>query len=53
MGFVMMIARNGEYIYFWKTRGLPDKRVNSITAFDYGITPELSYFGNKMRIIHS
>ena len=27
------------------------ERINSITEFNYSVTPELSYFGNKMRVI--
>ena len=23
---------NGEYIYFWKSKGFSDERINSITA---------------------
>ena len=30
----------GEYIYFWKSKGLSDERINSITTADYSITPE-------------
>ena len=33
---------NGEYIYFWKSKGLSDEKINSITASSYSITPELS-----------
>ena len=32
----------GNYIYFWKFKGLSDDRINSITASNYSITPELS-----------
>ena len=34
---------NGEYIYFWKSKGLSDERINSITESKYSIIPELSY----------
>ena len=41
---------NGIYIYiFWKSKGLTDERINSITASNYSITPELSYYGSKIR----
>ena len=33
------------YIYFWKSKDLPDKSINSITASNYSITPESSYYG--------
>ena len=34
---------NGNYIYFQKFKCLSDERVNSITASNYSITPELNY----------
>ena len=34
---------NGSYIYYWKSKGLSDKRINSIKTYDYRITPYLSY----------
>ena len=40
---------NGEYIYFWKSKGLSDERIDSITASNSSITPELSYYGSKIR----
>ena len=40
----------GNYIYFWKSKGLSDGRINSITAYNYSITPELSYYGSKIRV---
>ena len=36
---------SGNYIYFGKSKGLSDERINSITTFNYSITPELSYYG--------
>ena len=41
---------NGKYIYFWKSKGLTDERINSITSSNYCISPELSYFGDKIRV---
>ena len=41
---------NGEYIYYWKSRGFYDERINSIIASDHVITPELSYYGDKTRV---
>ena len=40
---------NGKYIYFWKSKGFSDEKINSITASNYSITPELSYYGSKIR----
>ena len=35
---------SGNYIYFWKSKGLPDKKINSIATSDYSTTPELSHY---------
>ena len=41
---------NGNYVYFWRSKRLSDKMINSITTFNYTVTPELSYYGNKIRV---
>ena len=41
---------NGEYIYIWKSTGLSNERINSITACNHSIPPELSYYGSKTRL---
>ena len=41
---------SGNYIYFWKSKGLADERLNSITASNDSITPELSFYGTKTRV---
>ena len=41
---------NGNYIYYWKSKGLPDERINSITASSYKVTPQLSHYGTKTRV---
>ena len=42
---------NGSYIYYWKSKGLSDERINSIKTSDYGITPYLSYYNtNKVGV---
>ena len=41
---------NGNYIYFWKSKGLSDGRLNCNNASNYKITPELSYYGTKTRV---
>ena len=33
-----------------KSIGLSDERLNSYTAFNYKVTPELSYYGTKIRV---
>ena len=37
----------GNYIYFWKSKGLPDENITPLVTSDYGITLKLSYFGTK------
>ena len=42
---------NGKYIYYWKSKGLPNERIDSIKTSDYGINPYLSYYNsNKIRV---
>ena len=41
---------SGSYIYFWKSKGLSDEKLDSITASNYKITPELSFYGTKTRV---
>ena len=41
---------DGEYIYFLKSKGLSDERINSITVSNYSITPSLDYRGAKIRV---
>ena len=41
---------DGEHIYFWRSKGLSDENINSITASNYSITPELSYLNAKLRV---
>ena len=31
---------SGNYVYFWKSKGLSNERINFITTFNYSITPE-------------
>ena len=38
---------SGNYIYFWKSKGLPDENITPLVTPDYGITLKLSYFGTK------
>ena len=39
-----------NYIYFWKFISLSDERLNCNTAFNYKSSPELSYYGTKIRV---
>ena len=43
-------AGSSNYIDFWKSKGLSDKRLDSITASNYKITPELSFYGTNTRV---
>ena len=41
----------GNYIYYWKSKGLSDERTNSIQTPDYGFSPYLNYYSpNKIRV---
>ena len=41
---------SGNYIYFWKSKGLSDEKIDSITESNYINTPELSHYGAKVRV---
>ena len=41
---------NGNYIYYWQSKGLSDERINSIKTPNYSITPSLDYYGTKTRV---
>ena len=41
---------SGNYIYFWKSKGRSDEWINSLTASNYSIIPESSYYASKIRI---
>ena len=41
---------SGNYIYFWKSQGLSDERLDSITASNHEITPELNFYGTKTKV---
>ena len=41
---------NGNYIYYWKSKGLSDERIDSIKTPNHSITPNLDYYGTKTRV---
>ena len=43
-------VESGNYIYIWKSKGLSDEKLNSNTASNYSITPELRFYGTKTRV---
>ena len=48
---VIASVGNSNYIYYWKSKGLSDERINSIKTSDYGLTLYLSYYDiNQIRI---
>ena len=40
----------GNYIYYWKSKGLSDEDIAAPTTSDYSFNPQLSYFGTKTRL---
>ena len=40
----------GNYIYFWKSKGLSDETITASTTSDYSLNPKLSYLGTKTRL---
>ena len=41
---------NDSYIYYWKSKGLSEEKINSITSSNHSITPKINYFGTKTRV---
>ena len=41
---------NGNYIYYWQSKGLSDEKINSIKTLIHSITPNLDYYGTKTRV---
>ena len=41
---------NGSYIYYWKSKGLPQEIINSTKTPNHSITPNLDYYGTKTRV---
>ena len=41
---------SGNYIHFSKSKGLSNERLDSITASNHKITPELSFYGTKITV---
>ena len=37
----------GNYVYFWKSKGLPDEHLTAPTTSDYSLHLQLSYPGTK------
>ena len=40
----------GNYVYYWKSKGLSDERINSIKTSNHIITANLSYSGTRTRV---
>ena len=40
----------GNYIYFWKSKGLFDENITAPTTRDYSLNLQLSYFSTKTRV---
>ena len=41
---------NGSYIYYWKSNGLSQERINYIKTYIHSITPNSSYYSTKIRV---
>ena len=51
-GYFKRIAGVGsfDYIYFWKSKGFPDERLDSITTSNHKISLELSFYRIKIKV---
>ena len=41
---------SGNYICFWKSKGLSDENIEAPTTSDYSLNPQLRYLGTKTRL---
>ena len=41
---------NGNYIYYWLSKGLSDERINSVSTSNCSVTSFLDYYGTKKRV---
>ena len=41
---------NACSIYYWKSKGLSDERINPIATSNHSVTPFLDYYGTKIRV---
>ena len=46
----MIGVGTGNYIYFWKSKGLSDENITAPTTSDYKLNPKLNCFGTKTRV---
>ena len=44
------IITNTNYISSWKSKGLSSESIKPLTTSDDSLTPELNYYGNKVRV---
>ena len=40
----------GDFIYFWKSKGLSDENITAPTTSYYSVNLQLSYFGTKTKV---
>ena len=41
---------NGNYIYYWQSKGLSDEKINSIKTSNHIVTPNVDYYVTETRI---
>ena len=40
----------GNYIYFWKSKGLSDENITTSDTSDYNLNPQLDFFGTDGKV---
>ena len=40
----------GNYIYFWKSKGLSDENITTSNTSDYNLSPLLGFFGTNGKV---
>ena len=46
----VLVVGTGNYIYYWKSKGLSDENITAPTIRDYSLNWELNYLGTKTRL---
>ena len=41
---------SGDYLYFWKSKGLPNENISAPNSSDYSLNPQLSYLATKTKL---
>ena len=46
---IIACVDNDNKISYWQSEGLSDERISSVTVSNYSVTPDLNYYGTRIR----